>query len=165
MKKCLLLFFSLVLINITLNQNVYAADNEKSPTQVANEYGYNLGEVYQPEGAINYSSKTGQIMYEYQIDKKWYPASMSKLMTLYLTEKAIKSGKLKEDDTVKMTDEEYRLSTLPELSNTKLYPGDVYTISELMQITISNSSNAGAMILGRETMKAENIGSAKKNRR
>src|SRR5699024_11385764 len=87
---------------------------------------------------------------------------MSKLMTLYLTEKAIKSGKLKEDDTVKMTDEEYRLSTLPELSNTKLYPGDVYTISELMQITISNSSNAGAMILGRETMKAENIGSAKK---
>lgn len=162
MKKCLLLFFSLVLINITLNQNAYAADNEKSPTQVANEYGYNLGEIYQPEGAINYSSKTGQIMYEYQIDKKWYPASMSKLMTLYLTEKAIKSGKLKEDDTVKMTDEEYRLSTLPELSNTKLYPGDVYTISELMQITISNSSNAGAMILGRETMKAENIGSAKK---
>ncbi|MBF0841084.1 D-alanyl-D-alanine carboxypeptidase [Staphylococcus lentus] len=162
MKKCLLLFFSLVLINITLNQNAYAADNEKSPTQVANEYGYNLGEIYQPEGAINYISKTGQIMYEYQIDKKWYPASMSKLMTLYLTEKAIKSGKLKEDDTVKMTDEEYRLSTLPELSNTKLYPGDVYTISELMQITISNSSNAGAMILGRETMKAENIGSAKK---
>ena len=85
MKKCLLLFFSLVLINITLNQNAYAADNEKSPTQVANEYGYNLGEIYQPEGAINYSSKTGQIMYEYQIDKKWYPASMSKLMTLYLT--------------------------------------------------------------------------------
>ncbi|WP_210619008.1 penicillin-binding protein PBP4 [Mammaliicoccus lentus] len=162
MKKCLLLFFSLVLINITANQNAYAADNEKSPTQVANEYGYNLGEIYQPEGAINYSSKTGQIMYEYQIDKKWYPASMSKLMTLYLTEKAIKSGKLKEDDTVKMTNEEYRLSTLPELSNTKLYPGDVYTISELMQITISNSSNAGAMILGRETMKAENIGSAKK---
>lgn len=161
MKRCLLLFFSLVLINITVNQNAYAADNEKTPVQVANEYGYNLGVVYQPEGAINYSSKTGQIMYEYQIDKKWYPASMSKLMTLYLTEKAIKSGKLKEDDTVKMTNEEYRLSTLPELSNTKLYPGDVYTISELMQITISNSSNAGAMILGRETMKAENIGSAK----
>ena len=50
MKKCLLLFFSLVLINITLNQNAYAADNEKSPTQVANEYGYNLGEIYQPGG-------------------------------------------------------------------------------------------------------------------
>lgn len=162
MKKSLLLFFALLLLSIPVTQSAYAADNPKSPTQVANEDGYSLGEIYEPEGAINYSSDTGQILYEYKIDAKWYPASMSKLMTLYLTEKAINSGKLDKNAKVKMTNEEYRLSTLPELSNTKLYPGDVYTISELMQITVSNSSNAGAMILGRETMKAENLASAKK---
>nr|WP_263314806.1 penicillin-binding protein PBP4 [Mammaliicoccus sp. Marseille-Q6498] len=162
MKKCLLVLFTLLILSIPVSQSVFAADNPKTPTQVANENGYNLGEIYQPEGSINYSSDTGQILYEYKIDAKWYPASMSKLMTLYLTEKAIHSGKLKKDDKVTMTDEEYRLSTLPELSNTKLYPGDVYTISEIMQITISNSSNAGAMILGRETMKAEDKASAKK---
>ena len=39
------------------------------------------------------------------------------------------------------------MSTLPELSNTKLYPGETYTISELLQITVSNSSNAAALIL------------------
>lgn len=39
------------------------------------------------------------------------------------------------------------MSTLPELSNTKLYPGEVYTIAELLQITVSNSSNAAALIL------------------
>jgi len=150
------------MLSIPVTQNASAADNAKSPTTVANENGYSLGEIYEPEGAINYSSETGQIMYEYKIDAKWYPASMSKLMTLYLTEKAINSGKLDKNAKVKMTNEEYRLSTLPELSNTKLYPGDVYTISELMQITVSNSSNAGAMILGRETMKAENLASAKK---
>ncbi|MBO3061607.1 MULTISPECIES: penicillin-binding protein PBP4 [Mammaliicoccus] len=162
MKKSLLIFFALLILSIPVTQNASAADNAKSPTTVANENGYSLGEIYEPEGAINYSSETGQIMYEYKIDAKWYPASMSKLMTLYLTEKAINSGKLDKNAKVKMTNEEYRLSTLPELSNTKLYPGDVYTISELMQITVSNSSNAGAMILGRETMKAENLASAKK---
>ncbi len=162
MKKSLLIFFALLMLSIPVTQNASAADNAKSPTTVANENGYSLGEIYEPEGAINYSSETGQIMYEYKIDAKWYPASMSKLMTLYLTEKAINSGKLDKNAKVKMTNEEYRLSTLPELSNTKLYPGDVYTISELMQITVSNSSNAGAMILGRETMKAENLASAKK---
>ncbi|MBW0765417.1 MULTISPECIES: penicillin-binding protein PBP4 [Mammaliicoccus] len=162
MKKSLLIFFALLILSIPVTQNASAADNAKSPTTVANENGYSLGEIYEPEGAINYSSETGQIMYEYKIDAKWFPASMSKLMTLYLTEKAINSGKLDKNAKVKMTNEEYRLSTLPELSNTKLYPGDVYTISELMQITVSNSSNAGAMILGRETMKAENLASAKK---
>ncbi|HCN59851.1 penicillin-binding protein PBP4 [Mammaliicoccus fleurettii] len=162
MKKSLLIFFALLILSIPVTQNASAADNAKSPTTVATENGYSLGEIYEPEGAINYSSETGQIMYEYKIDVKWYPASMSKLMTLYLTEKAINSGKLDKNAKVKMTNEEYRLSTLPELSNTKLYPGDVYTISELMQITVSNSSNAGAMILGRETMKAENLASAKK---
>lgn len=162
MKKSLLIFFALLILSIPVTQNASAADNAKSPTTVANENGYSLGEIYEPEGAVNYSSETGQIMYEYKIDAKWFPASMSKLMTLYLTEKAINSGKLDKNAKVKMTNEEYRLSTLPELSNTKLYPGDVYTISELMQITVSNSSNAGAMILGRETMKAENLASAKK---
>ncbi|GGI42737.1 penicillin-binding protein PBP4 [Mammaliicoccus stepanovicii] len=162
MRKCLLSLFTILLLSIPFSQGIYAADNPKSPTQVANDAGYGLGEIYEPEGAINYSSETGQIMYEYKIDAKWYPASMSKLMTLYLTEKAINSGKLNKNAKVKMTNEEYRLSTLPELSNTKLYPGDVYTISEIMQITVSNSSNAGAMILGRETMKAENLASAKK---
>lgn len=42
------------------------------------------------------------------------------------------------------------MSTLPELSNTKLYPGETYTIKELLQITVSNSSNAAALILGQE---------------
>lgn len=162
MKKSLILIIALLLLSIPVTQNAYAADNPETPIQVANDDGHGLGEIYQPEGAVNYSSDTGQILYQYKIDAKWYPASMSKLMTLYLTEKAIHSGKLKKDAKVKMTNEEYRLSTLPELSNTKLYPGDVYTISEIMQITISNSSNAGAMILGRETMKAENLASAKK---
>ena len=51
---------------------------------------------------------------------------------------------------MKITQDHYRMSTLPELSNTKLYPGETYTIKELLQITVSNSSNAAALILANE---------------
>src|SRR5699024_3142001 len=78
------------------------------------------------------------------------PASMSKLMTMYLTLEAVNRGDLSLDDKVKITDKHYSMSTLPELSNTKLYPGETYTIKELLQITVSNSSNAAALILGQE---------------
>ena len=33
-----------------------------------------------------------------------------------------------------ITDKHYRMSTLPELSNTKLYAGETYTISELPKL-------------------------------
>ena len=49
-----------------------------------------------------------------------------------------------------MTNREYQMSTLPELSNTKLYPGQKWTIADLLQITVSNSSNAAALILGEQ---------------
>ena len=72
---------------------------------------------------------------------------MTKLMTMYLTLEAVNKGELSLNDKVHITDKHYRMSTLPELSNTKLYLGETYTISELLQITVSNSSNAAALIL------------------
>ena len=121
-----------------------------SPSQIANQYGYNnVTSAYEPEGAANVA-QNGQVLYKYNWDKKWYPASMTKLMTMYLTMEAVQKGKLSLDDKVKITDNHYRMSTLPELSNTKLYPGETYTIRELLQITVSASSNAAALILAKE---------------
>lgn len=75
---------------------------------------------------------------------------MTKPMTMYLTLEAVNKGELSLNDKVHITDKHYRMSTLPELSNTKLYAGETYTISELLQITVSNSSNAAALILADE---------------
>ncbi|WP_436854987.1 penicillin-binding protein PBP4 [Staphylococcus caeli] len=127
----------------------FAQAESITPTQAANQYGYNVSDAYQPEGAVNVA-QTGQVLYQYNMNKTWYPASMTKLMTMYLTLEAVKHGELSLDDKVKITDKHYRMSTLPELSNTKLYPGETYTIKELLQITVSNSSNAAALILANE---------------
>ena len=82
---------------------------------------------------------------------------MTKLMTMYLTLEAVNKGQLSLDDTVTMTNKEYIMSTLPELSNTKLYPEQVWTIADLLQITVSNSSNAAALILAKKVSKTPAI--------
>ncbi|QLK85434.1 penicillin-binding protein PBP4 [Staphylococcus sp. 17KM0847] len=124
----------------------YARAYTQTPVDLAQQYGYSVDDRYQPEGLINISH-TGQILYEFQGETTWNPASMTKLMTMYLTLKAVKEDKLSLKDTVKITSDHYRMSTLPDLSNTKLYPGETYTIAELLQITVSASSNAASLIL------------------
>ncbi|MDU9417048.1 penicillin-binding protein PBP4 [Staphylococcus lloydii] len=144
MRKLILIMVMLFFIS-TISSPFANAESE-TPTSIANQYGYNVSDAYQPTGAANIS-QTGQILYQYNIDKKWYTASMAKQMTMYLTLLDIKKGKLSLNDKVKITQDHYRMSTLPELSNTKLYPGETYTIKELLQITVSASSNAAALIL------------------
>ena len=147
MRKLILAIVTVLFVGSIITP--FANAETVTPTQAANQYGYNVTDNYQPEGAVNIA-QTGQILYQYNADKEWYPASMSKLMTMYLTLEAVNNGDLSLDDKVKITDKHYRMSTLPELSNTKLYPGETYTIKELLQITVSNSSNAAALILGQE---------------
>ncbi|PTK13136.1 penicillin-binding protein PBP4 [Staphylococcus saprophyticus] len=147
MRKFILTIITVLFVGTIITP--FAQAESITPTQAANQYGYNVTDSYQPEGAINVS-QTGQLLYQYNINKTWYPASMTKLMTMYLTLEAVNKGDLSLNDKVKITDEHYRMSTLPELSNTKLYPGETYTIKELLQITVSNSSNAAALILAKE---------------
>lgn len=147
MRKLILTFITVLFIGTIITP--FAEAETVTPTQAANQYGYNVSESYQPEGAVNVA-QTGQLLYQYNMNKKWYPASMTKLMTMYLTLDAVNKGELSLNDKVKITNTHYRMSTLPELSNTKLYPGETYTVKELLQITVSNSSNAAALILGKE---------------
>lgn len=147
MRKLILTIITVLFVGTIITP--FADAETVTPTQAANQYGQSVSEDYQPEGAVNVA-QTGQILYQYQMDKDWYPASMTKLMTMYLTLDAVNKGKLSLDDTVEITEDHYRMSTLPKISNTKLYPGEIYTIKELLQITVSNSSNAAALILAKE---------------
>lgn len=123
MKRSLIITFALLLTIVIIAPNSYASEYEPTPTEIARQYGYpNVTDAYQPEGSINVS-QTGQILYDYQSNQKWYPASMTKLMTMYLTLEAVNKGELSLNDKVHITDKHYRMSTLPELSNTKLYAG------------------------------------------
>ena len=47
---------------------------------------------------------TGKVLYAEEPDQTWYPASLTKLMTAYLTFDAVKSGKLAWDSPVPLSD-------------------------------------------------------------
>src|SRR5512132_986124 len=50
--------------------------------------------------AIVVDARTGEVLYGKRADAPRYPASITKVMTLYLTYEALASGKLKLDDEV-----------------------------------------------------------------
>ncbi|HDM8897053.1 penicillin-binding protein PBP4 [Staphylococcus aureus] len=153
MKNLISIIIILCLTLSIMTPYAQAANSDVTPVQAANQYGYaGLSAAYEPTSAVNVS-QTGQLLYQYNIDTKWNPASMTKLMTMYLTLEAVNKGQLSLDETITMTNKEYIMSTLPELSNTKLYPGQVWTIADLLQITVSNSSNAAALILAKKVSK------------
>ena len=48
--------------------------------------------------ALIADAATGEVLYENQAHRRWYPASLAKLMTLYLTFEALDSGELAADE-------------------------------------------------------------------
>ncbi|MCH4458129.1 D-alanyl-D-alanine carboxypeptidase [Staphylococcus haemolyticus] len=124
------------------------SDASESPVTIANkEKNSNISTKYQPSGVM-LTTDQGQILYNYRGNNQVDPASMSKMMTLYLTYEAIENGKLKLNDKVKITNKYATMSNLPNLSSVSLKQGQTYTIEELIKQTTLASSNAAAMILG-----------------
>src|SRR5688572_8281225 len=98
--------------------------------------------------AIVVDAKTGEVLYGKRADSPRYPASVTKVMTLYLAFEALASGKLQLDDPVVFSP---RAAAQPP---TKLgvRAGDSITVSDAMQAMATKSANDAATAL------AEKIG-------
>ncbi|MGQ2283313.1 D-alanyl-D-alanine carboxypeptidase family protein [Apilactobacillus kunkeei] len=97
--------------------------------------------------AIAIDSQTGQVLYAKNINESLPTASMSKLLTLYVTLKYIKEGKIHWDDKVKINKALHNLSVNHNYANVKLRLGHSYTIRQLYKTAIY-SENAATMALG-----------------
>lgn len=139
------------------------SDASESPVTIANkEKNSNISTKYQPSGVM-LTTDQGQILYNYRGNNQVDPASMSKMMTLYLTYEAIENGKLKLNDKVKITNKYATMSNLPNLSSVSLKQGQTHTIEELIKQTTLASSNAAAMILGEKVSGDNNTFTNKMN--
>ncbi|RXK18616.1 DUF1958 domain-containing protein [Macrococcus sp. DPC7161] len=118
-----------------------------TPADIANNDGYSIDYKYNPKGDVVISAYNGQILYGYNIDAKWPPASMSKLMTLYLLMQEMDKGKVTYKTKVTVNDKYYGISKLPMLSNNNFRKGATYTVDELIQIMLTASSNSATFML------------------
>ncbi|MCI1910818.1 MAG: D-alanyl-D-alanine carboxypeptidase [Lactobacillus amylovorus] len=100
------------------------------------------------KSAIAIDGDSGQILYAKNADKTLPIASMTKLVTVYLTLQAIKNKKLSWDQKVKPTAPIVKVANNTEYSNVPLKMGHSYTIRQLYQATLIESANGAAMLLG-----------------
>lgn len=95
------------------------------------------------ESAILIDASTGDVIYELDADKKWYPASMTKLMTLIVALDQIEKGQLSLDETV-ITSE-----NAASYGGAQLYleVGEQFTVDEMLKAIVLGSANDASVAL------------------
>ena len=119
---------------------------ESSITITQNE-GNSVSEADTPKGDIVVNFSNGEILFQENPDRVVDPASLSKLMTIFLVYDAIKSGKFTLQDKVVATKNDQAISNLTNLSNSPIVAGVEYPVSELVKMALLPSSNAAVLML------------------
>ena len=92
--------------------------------------------------AILVDFETGTILFEKNADELMPPASMSKMMTVYMVFERLKEGRLGLDDTVTVSDNAWRKGGAASGGSTMfLQPGSEVTIEDLLLGIIVQSGN------------------------
>lgn len=105
------------------------------------------------EHAVLLDASTGSVLFEKNADEPFPPASMSKLMTVYLAFDAIKQGSLRLDDQVVVSDDVWRkwnksTGTIGQGGSTMfLRARDVVTVADLLRGIIVLSGNDACVAL------------------
>ncbi|EIT83804.1 serine-type D-Ala-D-Ala carboxypeptidase [Fictibacillus macauensis ZFHKF-1] len=97
--------------------------------------------------AILVDGDTGKILFAKKADQVLPPASMSKMMTEYLVNEAIKKGKIQWDQKVTISDYAYKISQNRQLSNVPLRIDYKYTVKELYEAMAIYSANGATIAL------------------
>lgn len=109
--------------------------------------GYEVNAEDKPKASIVVDASTGRILWQDHIDEQRDPASISKVMTVYLVMEAIAKGDLSLTQKVTATKEDQAISNIYAISNNKIVEGVEYPIEELIKMTLVPSSNAATLML------------------
>lgn len=125
MKRALLFFIIIVVVNTIFTDQTFGHSNTSSPTIIS-------------ESAIVIDAKTGKVLYEKESHTNMYPASLTKIATAIY---AIEKGNI--DETVTVSKEARNIGG----SKVYLEEGEQVTLKKLIQGLLINSGNdAGVAI-------------------
>ena len=108
------------------------------------------GPIYE---AIVVDAETGQVMRQLNPDAVTYPASLTKMMTLYLTFEAINQGRLRIDQYVQVS----AMAAAHAPSKLGFEPGEWVMVRDLVLGVVTKSANDAAAVL------AETLGGTEAN--
>ena len=120
---------------------------QESIIKITQEEGYSVSQEDTPKSSMVVNLSNGEILWQQNPDRVVDPASLSKLMTIFLVYDAIKSGKFTLQDKVVATKNDQAISNLTNLSNSPIVAGVEYPVSELVKMALLPSSNAAVLML------------------
>ncbi|MEQ1738336.1 MAG: serine hydrolase [Methyloglobulus sp.] len=94
--------------------------------------------------ALLIDADSGNVLYELEANQSWYPASLTKLMTLYMTFSALESGRLRLNDQLNVSSHAARQPT----SKLGLRTWDSISVEDAILAIITRSANDAAVVLG-----------------
>lgn len=103
--------------------------------------------------SIVIDAKTGKVLHAVNPDTENFPASLSKMMTLYLTFEALDAGTLTLDKALPVS----RTAASRSPSKLGLHPGETITVREVIGALVTKSANDAA------TVAAEGIGKTERH--
>lgn len=112
---------------------------EEWTTEVFSDEGINVD----AKSALLIEPKSGKILYEKNIDEKFAPASVTKIMTMLLTMEAVDSGKITLQDKVTCSENAKKMGGSTMLLDT----GEIRTVEELIKGVAIASGNDAAVAL------------------
>lgn len=104
---------------------------------------------FQAKEAYVMDAETGQVLYQKNGNTKRPIASLSKLMTLYLTKKAIDNHQITWNQKVPVDDQLRRMSKSYEVGGFRIKRSKEYTVRDLYKAALIASSNPSAIALGK----------------
>jgi D-alanyl-D-alanine carboxypeptidase len=98
-----------------------------------------------------FDPRTGDVLYSSHAGDKWYPASLTKMMTAYLTFQALEKGKLTLKTRLKVS----RNASRQPPSKIGLPPGAKISVNKALEALIIRSANDIAVVLAEGVGKTE----------
>ncbi|USG65821.1 D-alanyl-D-alanine carboxypeptidase [Brevibacillus ruminantium] len=105
--------------------------------------------------AILVEVSTGKVLYSSNPDQPLPPASMSKIMTEYLVNEAVKQKKISWDDKVPVSDYAFYIAKMPDSSGVYLNMGETHTVRELYKAMAVLSANDATVLLAEKIAGSE----------
>lgn len=94
-------------------------------------------------GSLIAETQSGYLFFKDNVKAQMAPASLTKLMTLYLTFSALEKGWLKWEDKLPVSEH----AALQPRTNLGLYAGQTLTVRQAVEATIIHSANDAAVVL------------------
>ena len=101
--------------------------------------------------ALLIDADSGNVLYELEANQAWYPASLTKLMTLYMAFSALESGRLRLSDQMNVSSHAARQPT----SKLGLRAWETISVEDAILAVVTRSSNDAAVVLAEKISGSE----------